>query len=243
MTKPTRLNNNDVNWNSFNPELYLRANYVSILPPDREILKYLVSFYKKSNPSGEFVEIGSGPNLYPIFAALPYAKKITILELGKQNIAYLEKQFDSFDLIWHQWINLLKELDPIYSIDFHQEFINKVIIESGSLFDLPENKYQLASMHFVAESVSQDLDEFYLANKKFALSLMPKGIFSASFMEGSEGYSSPGSFFPAVHIISKEVKRSLKPFSDDLDVLRIQTNQGIVREGHTGMLLALGSKK
>ena len=207
------------------------------------LLQNLVSFYKIKQPSGNFVEIGSGSNLYPIFAALPYANKIDVLELGKQNLTYLANQFISFDPIWQLWIDFLKEIDPIYSIDFHHQFKDKVVIKRGSLFDLSENIYQLASMHFVAESISQDLDEFYLANKKFVLSLTSNRIFCASFMEGSEGYSSPGSFFPAVKITSNEIEQSLKPFSDELAIQRIHMNKGVVRKGHTGMLLALGNRK
>lgn len=236
------LKNKDVNWDEFEPMQYLKNNYISILPPDREIIQKLAAFYAKEKPSGEFIELGCGPNLYPVLTALPYAQKITILEFGKQNINYLNKQIKVFDPIWQQWIELLRKLCPIYSVDLHQQFRNRVEIKSGSIFDLPKNKYQLASMHFVAESTSQDLEEFYTANKCFLLSLTTNGVFTASYMEGSEGYSSPGKFFPAVKVTKNEIEKALNHFVSGLVIERISTDNGLVRKGHTGILFASGIK-
>jgi len=243
MTKNLILKNKDVNWDEFEPLEYLESNYVSILPPDREIVQKLVTFYEKEKPSGEFIEIGCGPNLYPVLAMLPYAQKITILEIGKQNISYLRNQLKSFDPIWQQWIKLLQTLSPIYLADLHRQYKSKIEIKSGSLFDLPQNKYQLASMHFVAESIPPDLKKFNLANKSFMLSLIAGGIFSVSYMEGSEGYSNSGKYFPAVRISKKEVEKALLPFASELTVKKISANNGLVRKGHTGMIFAFGRRK
>lgn len=237
-----KITNIDIDWDAFDPRLYLQANYTSVLPPDAEILSHLVRFYHEHTPAGRFIEIGAGPNLYPILAALPYAQTVDVLEHGTQNVHYLNRQFFGLDPMWRQWMHLLGTLDPIYKTDLEAQFKEKVTVKHGDLFDLKEKDYDLVSMHFVSESLSEDMDEFFKANKCAVQAIRPGGLFSASFMENSLGYDSPGRKFPAVAITAKEVSESLSPYIDDLDVHRIQTGGGVVRPGHTGMLLVVGKR-
>lgn len=237
-----KITNIDIDWDAFDPRLYLQANYTSVLPPDAEILRRLVEFYRDNKPHGKFIEIGAGPNLYPILAALPYSDTIDALEHGTQNVHYLNRQFFGIEPIWKQWMTLLASLDPIYNTDLEAQFKEKVTVKHGDIFKLTKAEYDLASMHFVSDSLSEDLEEFYKANKCAVDAIRPGGLLTASFMENSQGYDSPGRKFPAVAITEKEVKESLSPYLSDLSVYRIQTGGGIVRPGHTGMLLATGKK-
>lgn len=237
------IKNANVNWDEFDPYIYLKQYYEMILAQDKEIVANLVKFYKKNQPKGRFLEIGCGPNLFPVFAALPYADKIDIVEFGEKNILYLKQQFVSFHNIWLKWIDLLKELDNVYNnIDFNQCFRQKVIINQGTIFDLPQNKYDAVSMHFVAECLTGDLKEFNKANRKIVESIKPGGIFFASFMENSQGYNSPGKPFPAVAIDADDIRESIGSLSKDLNIQKIESGPGIVKTIHTGILIACGHK-
>lgn len=237
----TRLKNKDVEWDDFDPRKYVAANYIHILPADKEVLKYIVEFYRAVPPVGNYLEIGGGPNLYPTLAALPYVDHVDFIEYGLQNVRYLKKFIQGgLDDTWKQWVNLLKKIDPVYkSIDFDKELKEKVKVWQGDIFDLPENKYDSASMQFVSESITQDREEFEDANKKFLKSLKPGGVFIATFMENSQGYTTPGKYFPAVMVRTEEIEKSLKRFSSDV---RIKGISSIVRAGHTGMLMASGHR-
>jgi len=237
------MKNADVNWGEFDPYIYLKQYYEIILDSDREIVANLVKFYKKNQPNGRFLEVGCGPNLFPVFAALPYVDNIDIVEFGEKNISYLKQQFVSFHNIWLQWIDLLKKLDPVYkNIDFNQCFRQKVVINQDNIFDLPQNKYEAVSMHFVAECLTGDVNEFYEANKKFIESIKPGGIFFASFMENSQGYDSPGKPFPAVAIEADHIRESIGFLSKDLNIQKIKSGPGIIKTIHTGILIASGHK-
>lgn len=109
------MKNNDYNWNEFDPYNYLSVNYVKILPPDREILKYLVELYVSFNPRGKFLEVCCGPNLYPVFAMLPFAGSIDIVEFGARNVEYLRRQKIVLDGVWSQWQKLLCRLHSVYN--------------------------------------------------------------------------------------------------------------------------------
>jgi hypothetical protein len=237
------MKNADINWGEFDPYIYLKQYYETILDSDREIVVNLVKFYKKNQPKGRFLEVGCGPNLFPVFVALPYADKIDIVEFGEKNIIYLRQQFVNFHNIWLQWIDLLKKLDPIYkNMDFNQCFRQKVVINQDTIFDLPQNKYEAVSMHFVTECLTGDLNEFNKANRKFVESIKPGGIFFASFMENSQGYDSPGKPFPAVAINADDVRESMSFLSRDLNIQKIKSGPGIIKTIHTGILVASGHK-
>lgn len=50
MSNIIKLKNKDADWDNFDPEKYVAANYSSILPADEEILKYIVEFYSTTPP-------------------------------------------------------------------------------------------------------------------------------------------------------------------------------------------------
>lgn len=237
------MRNNNYNWAEFDPHKYLAVNYAKILPPDKEILIDLVKFYASADPKGKFLEVGCGPNLYPVFAMLPFADSVDIIEYGIKNLFYLKEQKNNLDNIWGQWIDFLRKLSPVYSVDFAKQFNGKVNILQGSVFSLPQQVYNVGSMHFVSESITTDLAEFNLANRKFLSSLKPGGLFVSSFMENSEGYTSPGKQFPAVAITGKDIKKSFKSYTKNLNIKKITANQGLVRKGHSGMLFVSGKVK
>lgn len=241
MPKRTKTDR-DVNWAEFDPYLYLAENYNQILPPDKEILTKIVGFYIQNSALGKFLEVGCGPNLYPVLAALPFADVVDIVEFGAKNIDYLYRQKSSLSKIWAQWIDLLKSLNPQYNcVDFQQQLLVKVNIKKGSIFDLPSDVYDTASMHFVSESITSQWTEFDRANQKFIGALKANSIFVCSFMENSSGYSSPGKPFPAIAVVAADIEKSLGPLTKKIEISKIQTGKGIVRSGHTGMLIATGN--
>lgn len=237
------MKNKDYSWDEFDPQRYLAANYRTILPPDREIFTSLVEFYHEHQPRGHFLEIGCGPNLYPVLAALPYANRLDLIEYGERNVAFLKRQTQSLSAYWNQWIRLLRRLNSVYDVDLQQQLKQKARIAQGSIFDLDAGVYDSASMFFVSESITGDLDEFDRANKKFLRSLKRGGLFFAAFMENSQGYDSPGRSFPAVAVTAKEIMRSFKPIATNLHIHSVMAGHAIIREGHTGMLIAYGNRK
>jgi predicted RNA methylase len=234
------LKNRDIDWDRFDPYAYKEPNYAQILLPDRQIIANLAAFYRRHQPRGRILEVGPGSNLYPIFAALPFAEEIVCIEKGASNVAYLERQLAALDDDWLQWIELLRQLDADparpYSIDFQQQLKQKVRIRQGDIFNLPKGAYDGGSMHHVAESLTQDMREFYTATRNFVMALKPGCPFAASFMKGSTGYDSPGRLFPAVPITEEHVMHALKPLSNKIQIGLV----GAIRKEHAGIITAFG---
>lgn len=61
------IHNAEAQWGEMNPQKYLKANYITILEPDREILETHLAFYKENPPRGDFLEVGCGPGRYPLY--------------------------------------------------------------------------------------------------------------------------------------------------------------------------------
>jgi|SRR6185369_11641983 len=237
----TRRSNRDYNWDDFNSEKYLDHNYREIDRVDAEFLEDLVKFYKKEQPSGLFLEVGAGSNMYPILAALPYADTIDVLEYGAQNIAYLQKQREELDPDWQKWIEILRELDPdtYRAVDFQQQLQDKMIVNQGSIFDLPKEKYDNISMHSVAESLTKIPREFRKAVRCFIDSGKPGSTLAATFVEKSEGYDSAGLPLPALAI---EAWDAVRIFGSSMRSLRFGSTKAEIRPG-SPLITVMGRKK
>ncbi|GIH07290.1 hypothetical protein Rhe02_53570 [Rhizocola hellebori] len=97
-------------------------------------------------------------------------------------------------------------------------------------------------MMFVAESITGDMSEFRLAIKNFLGSLKPGAPFAMAFMAGSEGYSVADKWFPSVPVGRRDVAEAIAE-AVDAELVDIPIpDEGPLREGYEGMILALGTK-
>jgi hypothetical protein len=115
-------------------------------------------------------------------------------------------------------------------------------IEQRSVFELREAsvQWQLGTMFFVAESITEDPKEFHTAIDVFVGSLQPHSPFAATFMAGSHGYSVDDKPFPALSITPDDVTEQFKKLGvSELSVELLETEKR-VREGYTEMIVATG---
>jgi hypothetical protein len=113
-------------------------------------------------------------------------------------------------------------------------------IRQGSVFDLPAAAWDLGTMFFVAESISQDPAEFTAALTAFVRAVKPGGPFAAAFMESSKGYEIAGRQYPATAVGEGEILKCLDQIADDLTVRRVEASPAPLRDGYTGMIMATG---
>jgi hypothetical protein len=69
-----------------------------------------------------------------------------------------------------------------------QSALARVRVVPADAFTLAGSDYRLASMHFVAESVTEDPDEFAKFCTAFAATVRPGGYLIAAFMENMVRY-------------------------------------------------------
>lgn len=251
--------NADVPWDAFDPDEYIKRNYLEIQPVDRAILirvrdHFSDHFAKYGGRGGSGIDVGAGPNLYPALAMLPWCGRITLLERAERNLTYLRGQLSGYDANWDQFWEVLKSGPRDKSAAYtglgaepRARFAD-VVQEPlpGSLFDLRGRKpaWDLGTMFFVAESITTSLEEFREGVGCFMNSLKPGAPFAAAFMEHSEGYRVGTQEFPARDIDDREVRTALGPFAEaDMKVACLDNPKQLIRHGYTGMILACGRRR
>jgi NNMT/PNMT/TEMT family len=235
--------NSDFPWDEFDSSRYYDHNYKVLRDDDRRIVEIIRDFFATLNLSGRrnCIDVGSGANLYPALAMLPLCDEITLCEYSTSNVSWLQREIRSYSPSWDAFWELLAR-EPLYkSVESPREALAAVArVERGSIFDLPESRWDIGTMFFTAESISSTPSEFRIALESFIGSLRPGAPFAAAFMENSVGYSVGTRLFPAVAITVNDVKSCLEGDTEGLTVHRMGLTNKPLRAGYDGMILATG---
>ncbi|GAA2743216.1 SCO2525 family SAM-dependent methyltransferase [Kitasatospora cinereorecta] len=248
---PARTNS-EAPWDLFDSVAYHNHNYSSLRSDDRQILAavrdhFLAALASTDPASLRGIDVGAGTNLYPSLAMLPWCREITLFERSERNVAWLRNEVVRYGDNWDEFWAVLCEREETYPevADPRARLAGVADVRQGDLFDgLPGTGYDLGTMFFVAESLTTAHEEFETAVDVFARALGPGAPFAVAFMENSLGYEVGELSFPACRIDSTDVVASLAGYAaPGLRVERIEVpGEPLLREGYTGMLLALGRR-
>jgi hypothetical protein len=248
------LRNAGAPWNMFSSNDYWRRNYSELQAEDREIIRRVSDFFVSARagcpPVQRAIDLGAGTNLYPALLMLPWTEQILLAEFSKSNVLWLHDQLADNSSPW-PWDHFWQEMQDgkgYTDIDRPRERLRDACasepghagIEQLSVFDLPKARWNLGTMFFVAESITEDPEEFRAAVASFVGSLTPGAPFAAAFMAGSNGYPVDGTHFPALPIEGDDVGRHLAALGvHELSVDLLETSHR-VRDGYAGMIVATG---
>ncbi len=240
-----RWRNADLDWDRWPVPTYLAENYRELHASDDAVLVHHSSFYRDLAPGSlaRSVEIGTGPNLYPLFLASGVSRHIDAVDGSAAGLGYLRQQLRcreegrSPDPIWEPYWRRCRELDPALPATA-ADALARVRPVLGDAFALAGADYDLASMHFVAESVTEDPDEFRRFCGAFVAAVRPGGHLVAAFMENMGRYElGDGSRWPGIPVDAAAVSEVFGPLTDDLRVSRIDADPDLPDYGYTGMVL------
>jgi NNMT/PNMT/TEMT family protein len=257
--------NDDVEWNEFAPEAYWNHNYRYLRDDDTEIIRAVGAFFQDhfTNhpwPVGRGIDIGSGSNLYPALAMLPWCRDIYLTDHSPANVAWL-KLNAAHDIgpgsatveqreqwIWQPFWDEFKDNFKGYpTITDPQAALHRATrgnILERSVFTLrPEEQFDLGTMFFVAESMTSFENEFDVATERFLRCLRPGSPFAAAFMDSSVGYVVADKSFPAVKEVTENVvKDVLRGLGAHARVTKVQVPASDpLRDGYKGMIIAVGT--
>ncbi|HEX9153420.1 MAG TPA: hypothetical protein VF809_01230 [Candidatus Saccharimonadales bacterium] len=249
-----RPRNSDYNWDGFNPDEYHRHNYVhSVLDEDQQLIR---NMHRRNGELGiaarslgKTINIAHGGNFYPDIIGQHLVSDNGIMvcgEYGAQNIKNIQDTLSGFRAgangIWQQFEDHAAAISPEYHGSL--ERIGRLgSLAAMNIFTLRKAEYDAGYTFFGPESITADMDEWRNATTTFARSVRPGGLVTMAFMMGSEGYDTPGEFFPAVPIYCDDVAEVLDPWVDMLEVLPIDAERGarpINGPQYTGIGLATG---
>jgi hypothetical protein len=240
---PPRARNAQYPWDEFSAADYHGHNYLELRDDDAEILEYVASWFGEEmrDRLGHGLDVGAGPNLYPALAMLPYCAELTLSEYSAANVAWLREQTSDLPEHWRPYWDVVSPggRDGDFA-KAHDLMAERTLVRRGSIFELPEAGFDLGTMFFVAESISQDPAEFAAATSRFVRALRRGAPFAAAFMEHSDGYDVAGVRFPATPVGRPEITDCLEGLATLLQVHRVEMRPAPLRPGYTGMLVALG---
>ncbi|MEY9942342.1 MFS transporter [Streptacidiphilus sp. MAP5-3] len=234
------LRNDDVDWDLWPVQDYLAENYRELHACDAQVIRHHSAFYRRLAPGSvsRSLEFGAGPNLYPLMLAAGASRRINAVESSAAGVDYLTRQLiGGPDPSWQTFYTLCRELQPALPTTL-VEALSRVHSLHGDIRDVPEGTYDLASMNFVAESVTEDIEEFTTLCRTFIRAVRPGGLLVAAFMENMPRYRiGSGPAWPGCPIDADAVRSVFQPHTDQLHVTRIDTDPTLPDYGDTGMVL------
>ncbi|MFE1508851.1 SCO2525 family SAM-dependent methyltransferase [Streptomyces sp. NPDC058726] len=239
--------NADAPWSKFDPATYVDLNYRTPLEVDLLIVRLMRDYFGGCFANGvpdamRGVDVGAGANLYPALAMLPWCEKVLLLEYARPNVEYLEKQASpaGYDALWDPFWEVLGG-DPAYRrVEPRSRFSEIVRVERANLLDLDgQRRWDIGTMFFVADSMSECPDEFRRGMTCFMGALNEGAPFAAAFMKESLGYQVGDHRYPAYRVNEDRVRESLEGYVDELEIHDLHH---VVRPGHEGIILALGRR-
>jgi len=241
-------------WSAFSSQEYWRRNYETVHPEDLEIIervsRFFVREFHRRRRAQRAIDVGSGSNLYPALLMLPWTDQILLTDYSEPNVSWLSAQVMDEGAEW-DWMPFWQELGRHKGYSQLGEPRRRLReacapepgsagIERCSVFDLPAARWQLGTMFFVAESITQEYSEFRAAISSFVGALEPGSPFAAAFMAGSQGYTVDRTSFPALQVTADDVARRFTELgASELDVHSNRTSER-VRPGYEGMIVATG---
>jgi hypothetical protein len=248
------LDNADAPWNRFSSHEYWRRNYSDLHAEDQEIIRrvsdFLISAFAERPPAERAIDVGSGTNLYPAMLMLPWTEQILLADYSERNVSWLRAQLADEADPW-PWLPFWSEMQEAKGYSYvhnpRRRLREACVSELGcagveqvSIFDLPKARWDLGTMFFVAESITQKPGEFRAAVGHFIGALKPDAPFAAAFMAGSAGYEVDGTDFPAVPITPDDVRQHLVALGVREPSVELLDTKPEVRDGYQGMIVATG---
>jgi NNMT/PNMT/TEMT family len=250
-----RVQHNAVpDWEAFPSDEYWRCNYQNVQAEDQEIIHRVNVFFRRAfsgrGPVQRAIDVGSGTNLYPALLMLPWTEQILVSDLSAQNVNWLRRHVmdDGAPWTWQPFWREVRDFEGYRQMAEPRRHLRRACtghpghagFEQRSVFDLPRGQWQLGTMFFVAESITEEFEEFREAIDGFVGALQPYSPFAATFMAGSDGYIVKGISFPALPITADDVAEQFKRLGvSELSVDLLQTADR-VRDGYEGMIVATG---
>jgi NNMT/PNMT/TEMT family len=250
-----RHGNSEYPWDEFNPVDYYKFNYVDLRDDDREIVEIVRDFLSRKLEHGELpatargIDVGTGANLYPALTMLPFCQDITLYEHSEANVQWLREQkadgVPSWDEAWGQFWKLLAERKKYEAVPEPAKALTERIqvVKGDVLGSFDRGQFDIGTMFFVAESITEDRTEYLKAMDHFFSMLKPNGLFAMAFMEHSKGYQVGPQRFPATDIGERDVWDCLRDHASDFSLHRLSAEDKPLREHYTGMIVAHGQLK
>jgi hypothetical protein len=248
---PSQAGNADYQWARFDSEAYFQHYYGEPHADDDRVIRCAVEAMKHALPVDaklDVVDVGTGPNLIPLFCALPRARSLTVWEYAESNVAWLEAEMLRAEMRpqWHHFWGVTREAyQPEYRLPCDPMPIlrAKSAVRQGSIFDLPQRAWDTATMFFCAESMTGRQDEFEAACAAFARCVRSGGTLIAAFLVRSAGYVVADHSFPCLSLSAESIESVFAHHARGIKTERIGIVEREIRSGYSGFVFLTGTAR
>ena len=116
----------------------------------------------------------------------------------------------------------------------------KTAVRQGSIFDLPERRWDAATMFFCAESITERRDEFERACAAYARSAKRGGALIAAFLVRSAGYVVADRSFPVLSLSVETIEEVFSRHVVAMKAEQIGIREREIRSGYSGFVFLTG---
>lgn len=250
-SSPKASGNADYEWAEFDSEAYFQHYYGEPHPDDDRVVHCAVAAMKRASPTGaelDVVDVGTGPNLVPLFCVLPRALRLTAWEYAPSNIAWLEAELRRNEMRpqWrHSWGVTREAYLPDHVLPDNPLPVlrAKTTLHQGSIFELPERNWDAATMFFCAESITGRRDEFEAACAAYAQCVRAGGTLAAAFLVGNSRYVIANRPFPILCLSAEEIESTFARHAANVRAERIGIVDREIRSGYSGFVFLSGAAR
>lgn len=246
MLSDATVRNADVAWDRWPVQQYLTENYRELHPCDAEVIDHHSAFYRRLAPDSveRSLEFGAGPNLYPLMLTAACSRELHAVEPSAANVAYLRRQLTAgLDASWLPFYERCRTGNDALP-ESPEDALARVRVVYADGMTVAPGGYDLTSMHFVAEGATEDPAEFAAFCRTFVHAARPGGHVIAAFMENLGRYRlGDGPQWPAFPVDVDTVRTVFAPFTEDLEVTRIDADPTLPDYGDTGMILLTARRR
>jgi hypothetical protein len=240
VVRPGLVRNADADWELWPVEQYIAEIYAELHPIDAAVIDHHSAYYRQipADSLARSLEFGAGPNLYPLMLAAAASRRIDALEPSTANVGYLRRQLEAGpDQHWQQFYARCRAGNGDLPESLSAA-LGRVRVRPGNGFSVPPDGYHLASMHFVAEGVTEAADEFEALCLAFLRSVRPGGHLVAAFMENLPSYRlSQGQQWPGFPVDVEAVRRAFAEHTEALAIDRLDADPTLPDYGDSGIIL------
>jgi hypothetical protein len=231
---------------AFDPSAYFHHSFDRVGSEDAEIMRIVAGFFESTAPvhgPARALDLGTGDNLYPALLMLPFATRITLCEKEFAHRNWLQSELRAPRDVWMEYWDVIARGRPEYErINQPLDLLARLAtIAKGNIFSLKPERFDIATMFFVAERVTTRINEFERGVHSFVGSLMPHAPFAAAFARHSTGFSVGEQAFPGCAVDEFDVERAFASVAEISDIQIVERLD--LRAEESSMIVATGRRR
>jgi NNMT/PNMT/TEMT family len=210
-------------YETFEAQNYLDEYYAAIGPENLALLKFFAEAYRDIPANSVMLEFSGGPTLYSLISAANAVSEIHFSDFLPQNLAEINRWVsdirttDIWDRYFEQALRCERQATTPSDVQQRMELLRRKIthllfcdaFSSRPLKDNHRQTYDVVAANFVAESITETMDQWQSVVGNICSTLRPGGTLIMTALQGAKYYSVSDRNYSAVSITEMDLVQAL----------------------------------